>query len=115
MQATLLGSALVSTNWIDIGQSNGESFGIYSEFEGFPYDASRTAYIREVFGPNQYSARWIRLWLRSGETHVFHAPEFSGYNRLFQIRSNWTSGFQVDFYEVSISTSSSGVDGGIYG
>lgn len=100
MQVTLLGSARASSQWIDLGQSNGEYFSLYAEFDLAPYANSRLVYIREVFGPNQYSARWIRLWLRHGETHVFRALDFAGYNRLFQMRSEWVNDFRVDFYEV---------------
>lgn len=114
MQSTLIGSARASSSWIDLGQSNGEFFSLYAEFDEFPYANSRLVYVREVFAPNQFSARWIRLWLRNGETHVFRAEDFTGINRTFQMRSEWVNDFQVDFYEVSISTASSGVDGGIY-
>ena len=115
MQTTLLGTAYVSEHWIEIGSSNGEFFSVYAEFEGFPYDRSRVAYIREVFAENQFSAEWRKLWLRSGEVHVFRAEDFAGYHRSFEMRSSWTTGIRVDFYEVSIPTAASGVDGGIYG
>ena len=113
-QSILLGSIHASPNWVDLGPSDGEYFSLYSEFDNFPYDASRVAYIREVFGENQYSARWIKFWLRNKEFHLFCASEFAGIDRGFQLRTAWTSDFRVDFYEVSIAASSSGVDGGIY-
>ena len=115
MQATLLGSARASSNWIDLGQSSAEYFSLFAEFDESPYANSRLVYVREVFAPNEYSARWLQLWLRNGETHLFRAEDFAGHDRTFQMRSEWVNDFQVEFYEISISTSSSGVDGGIYG
>ena len=100
MQVNLLGSARASFDWIDLGQSNGEFFSLYAQFDLAPYANSRLVYVREVFAPGQYSARWFRLWLRHGETHVFRASDFGGYNRLFQMRSEWVNDFRVDFYEV---------------
>ena len=115
MQLTLLGSARGSLNWIDLGQSNGEFFGLSASFDDPRIGSTRLAWIREVFADNQYSLKWTRVWLRSGETHIFRSRDFAGQDRVFQLKAASITGYTVEFYEISVSTSNSGVDGGIYG
>jgi len=103
MNVTLLGSAYASLEWITLGVSSGEYFSVYFEFVSPPYKNSRRGYIREKFEENQYSARWLPIFPVNGETHVIHAPEFTGMPREFQYKEAWVADYTVDFYQVNPS------------
>lgn len=111
METTLLSTVEVGNEFTSLGQSNGRLFSIYYRFLQPGHLDNRLAYLRERFGVNQYSNRWVTLVPRDGETHVLNLSEFEGITRHIEIKAAYTSGFEVDFYEINPTSSGEYVPG----
>lgn len=121
MDKSLIAEKLTDLDFIPLATTEGEAFSVYCEFNSVSsinINNYRLAYLREKFGDNEYSADWVRLFLRHKEMLFFRLSDFAGISRELQLRSTVSRGDLIRVYSIDIPSGSASeivVDGGSYG
>lgn len=96
----LVGSAHVGNDWILLGTitSNPIKFSIQS-FDN-PYDLARPGYLRQEFEPGLFSAQWMRIWPKPGESHILELPTY-GYadSDLYLLRGPYNQDWILEVHQ----------------